>query len=148
MYVSRRSSPALVVRSPTRQCVIASARWVSEMILATAWVWETIAVKRNWVWCVANAAMTSLSRLPCPPHHFPRPRSPNRQSLGVCWRFNPSSQNLPAPMTFVCAGRTASEHARECIYWTWTITFRRRCGEVEDSQLRPGGLQMTGVRRH
>jgi len=43
MYVHGRSSPALVVRSPTRQCVIASARWVSEMILATTWVWETIA---------------------------------------------------------------------------------------------------------
>jgi len=44
MYLHRRSSPALVVRSPTRQCVIASARWVSEMILASARVWETIAV--------------------------------------------------------------------------------------------------------
>jgi len=43
MYVYGQSSPALVVRSPTCQCVIASARWVSEMNLATAWVWETIA---------------------------------------------------------------------------------------------------------
>jgi len=61
MYVSRRSSPALVVRSPTRQCVIASARWVSEMILATAWVWETIAVKRNWVWCAACRVLPTIS---------------------------------------------------------------------------------------
>jgi len=44
MYLCCRLSPALIVRSPTRQCVIVSARWVSEMVLATAWVWETIAV--------------------------------------------------------------------------------------------------------
>jgi hypothetical protein len=45
MYVHHQFSLVLVVRSPTRQCVIASARWVSEMILATAGVWETVAVK-------------------------------------------------------------------------------------------------------
>jgi hypothetical protein len=44
MYLSCRLSPALIVRSPIRQCVVVSARWVSEMVLATAWVWETIAV--------------------------------------------------------------------------------------------------------
>ncbi len=42
--IHHRSSPALVVRPPTRQCVIASARWVSGTILATAGVWETAAV--------------------------------------------------------------------------------------------------------
>ena len=43
MYVYCRLLPVLVERSPTRQCVIASVSWVSEMIQATAWVWETIA---------------------------------------------------------------------------------------------------------
>ncbi len=44
MYVYGRVSLVLVVRSPIGQCVIPSARGVSEIISATAWVWETIAV--------------------------------------------------------------------------------------------------------
>jgi len=43
-YLYRRLLPDLAVRSATRQCVIASARWVVETILAIAWAWDTIAV--------------------------------------------------------------------------------------------------------